>query len=99
MVNKDLTKDDIVHLSKLASLQLSDEELELFQSQLTETLHYVENLHELDTKSIPPTNHTMDQKNVTFEDGTKSERKLTQEEALFNAKEKKNNLFLVKRIM
>jgi aspartyl-tRNA(Asn)/glutamyl-tRNA(Gln) amidotransferase subunit C len=94
-----LTKENIVHLAKLANLKLTDEEIEKFKDQLGETLHYVENLHELDTKNVTPTNHTTNSKNVVFEDGEKCTRQFTQEEALKNAPQKKGNFFYVKRIM
>jgi aspartyl-tRNA(Asn)/glutamyl-tRNA(Gln) amidotransferase subunit C len=94
----ELTKDDIIHLGKLANLQLNEEEMTSLQNQLSETLQFVENLHELDTENVAPTNHITNQKNIHFEDGTECTRMLTQDEALKNASEKKNKYFIVKRI-
>jgi len=98
MEKKDLTKEDVLHLGELANLKLTDDEVEKITIKLSETLKYVENLHELDTKSISPTNEVTNQKDVFFEDGIACERMLTQDEALANAKEKRNKYFVVKRI-
>jgi aspartyl-tRNA(Asn)/glutamyl-tRNA(Gln) amidotransferase subunit C len=99
MAKKKLTQEEIVHLSKLANLQLTEDEIEKFKSQFAETLDYVENLHELDTKDVLPTNHTTNLKDVFFEDGTECTRMFTQKEALQNAKNTKNGYVVVKRIM
>lgn len=95
----DLTKDDVLHIAQLANLPIDDASIEKFRKQLTETLNYVENLEELDTKDVPATSHSTDAKNVFFEDGTKNERLFTQEEALKNGKNTKRNMFMVPRIM
>lgn len=96
---KDLTKEDVLHIAKLANLQLDEKNIEKFRKQLTETLKYVENLDELDTKGIQPTSHSTNVTNVYFEDGTKNTRLFTQEEALKNGKKVKKGMFVVPRIM
>lgn len=94
-----LTKDEIIHLAKLTSLSLSKKEISRFQKQLSETLEYVNNLQELDTENVKTTDHTVNSRNVYFEDGKKNVRGLNLDEALKNAKRKKNNYFVVKRIL
>ena len=94
-----LTTEEIRHLAKLANLSLSDDEIKKYSKQLEETIEYVENLKELDTKNTPPTSHTVNLKDIFFEDGEKNERRLTAEEVTKNAKNKKNNFFVVKRIL
>lgn len=95
----ELSKEEIIHLAKLANLSLTDEEIEKFQKQLTETVAYVENLNELDTKNVSETSSTAHLTDVFFKDGEQNKRKFTEEEALANAKNKKNNYFVVKRIL
>jgi aspartyl/glutamyl-tRNA(Asn/Gln) amidotransferase C subunit len=95
----ELSTQETIHLAKLANLQLSEPEIEKFKTQLSETLEYVENLHELDTNKVFPTNHVTDLKDIFFEDGTVSTRTLTKEEVLANTTEKKGKFFVVKRIM
>jgi len=71
-----LSKDEILHLAKLAKLNLTDKEIEKYQAQLGETIEYVKNLDELNTEKALPTNSVVDLKNITFSDGDKNERNL-----------------------
>lgn len=96
----------MLHLAKLSALKLNDSEIEKIKSKLGEILDYIENLNELDTDKVEPTNHVVDLKNVGFNDPTSldelrgaSARKFTQEEALKNSKNKKGKFFTVKRIL
>jgi aspartyl-tRNA(Asn)/glutamyl-tRNA(Gln) amidotransferase subunit C len=97
--NTVLSKEEILHLAKLANLSLSDEEIEKYSKQLTETIAYAENLSELDTSKVKPTSSSAHLENIYFEDGTKNTRGLSAEEAVANAKEKKDKYFKVGRIM
>ena len=47
----------ILHVAKLASLSLSDEELERFAGELSRILEYFEQIDQLDTRDVPPTAH------------------------------------------
>jgi len=96
---KILTSEEIKYLTKLANLKLTEKELKKYSNQLEETIEYVENLNELDTKNIIPTSHTVDLKNVFFVDGEKNKRGLSRDETTKNAKNKKNGFFVVKRIL
>lgn len=90
------TTIDINHLAKLANLPLTDEEKEKFEKQLQETLDYVDQLKEIDTKGIEPTSHVTGLENVTREDI--AQPSFSQDEALTNAKSKHNGLFKVTAI-
>jgi aspartyl-tRNA(Asn)/glutamyl-tRNA(Gln) amidotransferase subunit C len=81
-----LTKKDILHLAKLANLQLTDEEVEKYLNQLEQTLEYVENLKELDTKNVNTTSHATETENVYFEDGTENTRALHYENKKYKVK-------------
>lgn len=50
-----LSKDDILKLAKLSRLQLSDEEVEKFQVELSSILDYVEQLDSVDVSGLNPT--------------------------------------------
>lgn len=100
MANKiDLTKKDILHIAKLANLQIKDENIEMYRTQLAETLTYVENLDELETTNVEPTSHSTKLTSIYFDDGRINARQLTQDEALQNARNTKKKMFVVKRIM
>lgn len=99
MKKNKLTKEDILHLAKLSKLHLTDKEIEKYLNQLEETIEFVENLEELDTSNIQPTNSVVNLKNVTFQDGTPNKKGLDQKEALSNTKKSKDGKFVVGRIM
>lgn len=90
-------KIDIKHLVKLANLNLKTDEEEKFAKQLEETLSYIENLNEIDTDNIPPTNNVTGLENITREDVTTPS--LSAEQALKNAKSQYNGFFKVKAIL
>lgn len=96
---KKLSKDEVLHLAKLAGLTLSEEEIEKNSSQLAETIDYIKNLEELDTKDVQPTNSVVDLSNVTFEDGTENKRAFIHSEAVSNGKQVVGNAFMVDKIM
>ncbi|MCK4315985.1 MAG: Asp-tRNA(Asn)/Glu-tRNA(Gln) amidotransferase subunit GatC, partial [Anaerolineae bacterium] len=50
-----LSREEVEHIAELARLALSDEELALYQEQLSAILEHFERLQELDTEAIPPT--------------------------------------------
>lgn len=96
---KKLSREDVLKLAKLANLTLTDEEIEKYKKQLEETIDYMKNLEELDTKNIKATNSVVDLENITYSDGTSNTKGLTQQEAVSNAKNIKNGAFIVERIM
>lgn len=90
-------KIDVADIAKLANLPLKKEEIEKFEKQLAETLDYVAELEEIDTKNIKPTSQVTGLENVTRED--KTSPSFSQDETLSNTKEKHNGLFKVKAIL
>ena len=94
----EFTKDDLDSLSKLAMLNLSDEEKEKLIPQLNEIIKYFKKLNDLDTKNIKPITHPIEGlKNVFREDVPKES--LSNEEALKNAQHKKDGYFKAPRIL
>ncbi len=92
-----LTRKDVEHVALLARLQLSGEEIELFTTQLTKILDYVEKLNELDTDKVDPLFHVVPLHNVFRED--KVAPSLPLEKALQNAPDKAQGCFKVPRII
>ncbi len=90
-------KINVSHVAKLASLPLTGEEKKKFESQLSETLDYVKQLGEIDTKDVSPTSQVTGLENVTREDVVTPS--LTQEEVLKNAKSTHNGFFKVPAIL
>jgi aspartyl-tRNA(Asn)/glutamyl-tRNA(Gln) amidotransferase subunit C len=90
-------KININRVATLASLPLTDEEKKKLESQLEETLTYIEQLEEVDTKNVEPTSQVTGLENVTRTD--KAKPSLTQEEALSNVTEKHNGYVMVPGIL
>ncbi len=90
-------KFDISRVAKLANLPLSDQEKEKLQKEIEETLTYVENLNEVDTKDVEPTSQVTGLENILREDEIKPS--LSQEDALKNSKSTYNGFFKVKGIL
>lgn len=98
MSTKSISKDEVLHLAKLAGLTLTEAEIETLTQQFSQTLDYIKNLDELDTKNTSPTNSVVSLSNVTFEDGTPNARNLTHDQVFSNAKNVKQDGFVVDRI-
>lgn len=64
----ELTREDVLKLARLARLQLSDEEVEAFRKELSEVLHYVKMLDDVDVAGLEPTTQVTGLKNVMRED-------------------------------
>ncbi|MHA1914392.1 MAG: Asp-tRNA(Asn)/Glu-tRNA(Gln) amidotransferase subunit GatC [Promethearchaeota archaeon] len=95
---EDFSKETIDHLSKLALIDLSDEEKEKLSKQLGEILKYFEKLNDLDTSKVKPTTHPIDGlKNVFRED--EPWESLTNEEATQNSEHKQDGFFKAPRIL
>lgn len=65
-----ITIEEIIHLSKLANLSITQEEAKKYATQLGAVLDYVRELNEIDTDDVEPTAHISGSKNITFEDVT-----------------------------
>ena len=59
---------DVGYVAQLACIDLTDEETALFQGQLDQVLHYVEQLNELDVSDVEPTAHAIPVFNVFRKD-------------------------------
>ncbi len=90
-------KLDVSKVATLANLPLKDEEKKKLESQLEETLSYIENLQEVDTKHVEPTAHVTGLENVTREDV--AAKSLTQKQALSNTKNTHEGFFQVNAIL
>ncbi|KUK98005.1 MAG: Aspartyl/glutamyl-tRNA(Asn/Gln) amidotransferase subunit C [Atribacteria bacterium 34_868] len=58
MTEKIITKKEVEYVAKLAKLELSEEQKELFSKQLNDILSFFAKLKELDTEQIEPAFHS-----------------------------------------
>ena len=86
-----ITKEQVLHVARLARLELSDEEVERMREQLSAILEAVGKVSELDLADVEPTAHPLDLVNVLAEDEPRPS--LTLEDALANAPDPQDGFF------
>ena len=91
-----ITTKDVEHVAKLARLELTEAEKEMFTHQLGDVLAHVEKMNEVDTTGVEPMNHPIDFVNVMREDEVKYEQ--TKEELMKNAPVEEDGFFMVPKI-
>ena len=95
---EDFSEETLEHISKLALLDLSEEEKNKLAKQLGDILDYFKKLNDLDTIDVKPMTHPIDGlKNVFREDIPW--KSLSNEEALKNAKHTKDGYFKTSRVL
>jgi aspartyl-tRNA(Asn)/glutamyl-tRNA(Gln) amidotransferase subunit C len=88
---------DVAYVAKLARLNLSDAETELFQKQLGDVLNYADKLSGVDVSDVEAAAHAIPIFNVFREDEPRDW--FTAEEALSNAPRQANGLFIVTKVV
>jgi len=88
--------EDVVHVAKLARLELTEDEKVKFSKQLGDILKYMEQLNEVDTTGVEPMNHPIDFSNVMRDDVVHYEH--TREELMANAPDVEQDYFKVPKI-
>jgi aspartyl-tRNA(Asn)/glutamyl-tRNA(Gln) amidotransferase subunit C len=88
-----ISRDEVLHVARLARLALTDEEVERLGAQLNAILEAVGKVAELDLEGVEPTAHPLDLVNVWAED--EPHESLPVEEALANAPEREEGFFKV----
>ncbi len=92
-----ITREDVEHISWLASIKIEEDEKDEFVRQFNSILEYFHQLDEVDTENVEPTYRMLDLVNVFRED--RELKSLSQEESLRNAPLKENGHFKSPRIM
>ncbi len=88
-----ISRDDVLHVARLARLELTDDEVTKFQGQLSAILEAVSTVSELDLSDVPPTAHPLEIENAWAEDVPRPS--LSHDEAFANAPDREENLFRV----
>jgi aspartyl-tRNA(Asn)/glutamyl-tRNA(Gln) amidotransferase subunit C len=88
---------DVAYVARLARINLTEAETELFQKQLDDVLKYVEKLRQADVTDVEAAAHVLPIFNVFREDAPHDW--FTAEQALSNAPRKANGLFVVPKVV
>ena len=92
-----ISREDVVHVARLARLALTDAELETMREQLNAILAHIDALKAVDTRGIEPTSHAVPQFNVMRDD--EPAPCLPSEAMLANAPDRSGDFFRVPRII
>ncbi len=88
---------NVRYTAQLARLNLSEEEIATFQTQLSQVLEYVEKLKAVDVSGVEPTAHTNPVFNVFRSDEPRDW--FDSQAALANAPRQANQLFVVTKVI
>ena len=89
----EISRELLLHVARLARLELREDELARLEGQLNDILAAVSKVAELDLSDVPPTSHPLDVVNVWGEDEPRP--CLSVEDALANAPERDGDFFKV----
>ncbi len=90
-------KEDVLHIAKLASLKLKEEEIEEYRKNLQDILNFANIVNGVNTENISETIGSTSNVNVFREDEVKA---FEDEAALLqNAPEKQNNMFSIPKVI
>ncbi len=92
-----ISREEVEHVARLARLELTPDEIELFREQLSAVLERAERIQSLSLDDVPPTAHPVELKNVWREDVVHGSD--VTEAVLTNAPEREEQFFRVPRIL
>jgi aspartyl-tRNA(Asn)/glutamyl-tRNA(Gln) amidotransferase subunit C len=55
-----LDQSQVLHVARLARLELSEDEVDRMAAELSNVLDHIEKIRELDLEGVPPTSHVID---------------------------------------
>jgi aspartyl-tRNA(Asn)/glutamyl-tRNA(Gln) amidotransferase subunit C len=55
-----IDREQVLHVARLARLELTDDEVERMASELSTILDHVDRMKELDLEGVPPTTHVVE---------------------------------------
>jgi len=93
-----ITRDDVLHLAQLSSLQLSNAEIDELQTDIGNILGYVEQLGKLDTGNVEPTYQVTGLQNV-WRDDTVIDYGVSRQDLLARAPESADNQVKVPKVL
>ncbi len=88
---------DVAYVARLARLNLTRDETELFQNQLGDVLKYVEKLRKVDVSNVEAAAHALPIFNIFREDAPRDW--FTAQQALSNAPRQANGLFIMTKVV
>lgn len=92
-----IERDQVVHIAALARIGISEEDIDVYASQLSDIIDQFEILNELDTSGVEPTGHAGDLRGVMREDTP--DDSLPTDATLSSAPRRDGDFFRVKAVL
>ena len=92
-----LEHEAVLHIAKLARVDLTDAEIEIFSEQLSEILTHFDVLKSINTEGVEPTAHTLPLRNVMA--GDASRPSLPQDDVLAMAPNTEDGYLRVRAVL
>jgi len=97
MIENKVSKEELLHIAKLADLKLKEEETEKYLENLQEILNFADVINNADVSNLDITIGTYENKNVFRKDEVKEFGNL--DALLQNAPEKEQNMFKIPKVI
>ena len=88
-----LDRDQVLHVARLARLELTEDEVDRMAAELSHVLDHIEAIRELDLEGVPPTAHPLELENAWAEDEPR--RCLPLDDVFANAPDREGDYFRV----
>lgn len=92
-----LSRDEVLHVARLARVGLSEADVARFQEQLSQILDHFDVLRRIDTTGVEPTTHTLPLESVMAADEPRPS--LAQAEVLANAPDVQDGYLRVRAVL
>jgi aspartyl-tRNA(Asn)/glutamyl-tRNA(Gln) amidotransferase subunit C len=92
-----LSREEVLHITRLARLGLTETEMDSLSEQLSNILEHFEILQQVDTTDVPPTTQSIDLMNVLKSDEVAAS--LSQGQVLANAPRREGDFFRVRAVL
>ncbi len=92
-----LSREEVLHIARLARLGLDETEIDRFSKQLSNLLEHFQVLQQVDTTGVPPTAQSMTLQNVIR--GDEAQASLPIDQILANAPQKEGDFFRVRAVL
>ena len=92
-----LSREEVLHIARLARLGLDETEIDKFSKQLSNLLEHFRVLQQVDTTGVPPTAQSITLQNVVR--GDEAQASLSPDQILANAPQKEGDFFRVRAVL
>ena len=93
----EISREEILHIAKLASLKIKEEEIEEYRKNLADILNFAKTIDSVNTDGLTETNGATANINVLREDEIKDFE--DKEGLMQNAPEQENNMFKIPKVL